>query len=1485
MARLPPIPPPPSSMPCGVALAQTPVPPRARPSRARPPLAPRAARIPPPHPADEWADVALVPMSTLSPFPPFAGERGASPWLPSGVDTPPIHAFGPGEREPPRAPPVRVRGVDLVTESERLARRLHTLREAQEIPLDRGREMAKALPSAEWLRAARRTPAELEDAARDLGHIEQSVAEYEAQAARRAALRDATKTGSIEVAAGVRRDGSSVSVWATTLDLVREVGTRVLWADRSRVDADNSMIEPVVAVVHGQRRAQWRVAFYDVPTARAVLLAADAALHRPGVIVHPIQEEDPLAGTVPLPPAFEPPVKAPEAPRLPPYGVFLLRVPAATWQRIDAGKRAKLANNVRAKKEMIDDGQGMQFGPLLGVSADALASSLRTLVRDPVAYLEDVTAQWDVLGGLVKETLAELNIPYLNAPDGRDSLVRLVAKGIPQAYAEALGKAVNASVFTPDGKEWPLASAEPAEMRVPRTEFEIPIENLPAFEKRMAMLIAKAAKVKQDAPSFAKVGEPFSKQVDVQVEKLNPNGEGTVLVTVRRPYLVQRVRVEGLAPRLRGWDVIGILEPTATGENKVYAVGRFPLSMKYRNTGVRCDHCHLIRARAKVVVLRNDAEGRELQVGLACLKDFTGHDSPEAVAAFAEMIYAALGEFDELGDFGRGGGKHGYDLPAFLAHVAELVLRYGFASKNAVEQGKARITTADLTTLWMDGNGKNLAAILGFPPWTPPSPAAVELGQNSLAWAQAIPAGQNDRYLNNLRVTSREDAVYRNGLGLAASIVPAYQRAYGQMQERKAQEAALKRPAAHVGKVGEGWEGCVVVFFTLATEDSSLIVGNTLEPGTGTPTPDVVSWWRRDTMTPPPEKGTIVKVRGTVKEHRFREDKRTQEQRPESSLTRVTARWWPLFLGRQPWQMTRAEWDSNPLVVGWRSRAKIEAEVPWSLSPSAWAARQGLPPDPDRPETNEWWSPHKEAARALYDREYKAWAAANEAQHRMYEEELARLDVWLAQHGVPAGREMLPTDNEPLLDHGQVVREAYEMGFPVPGAVLADYSTMVAEVAAAREAVAREAAAKEARKRKKGEAATPDTPDARALGGPYGAFLRDVLARRTAGEAAFFAVRNRVAPPVKIGATTVDTETFYEASSPPSSPTLTSEHPNGRAAYDAEPRRVALFPKGLTLQVATPMRQGFKWTTAQEAPYDDAAPAKAAAWLLFEAVPPSPRDAASWGDGGDAAFAAAQVALDDALQYLREAVFFDYSQLSERAKLKLSAAEIEEMARKQHEYAAQLIAGQFADYERGRHREDLNRTHFLPYVITLVKAAAHTDATFVTRASVALRETLRPLAKVSPSSAAQIDGWFAGPWFERVVRAQTDALLQAQIAALNAFLAARGIAHVETADRRALFLAQALGEEIARARGHLEAVARDPAPAATARVASLYALHDWLARVASKRDPSIALLAQELLLGYAQGRDPDGWAMSTFVASFGPLVATYRKRLKTKPSA
>lgn len=388
--------------------------------------------------------------------------------------------------------------------------------------------------------------------------------------------------------------------------------------------------------------------------------------------------------------------------------------------------------------------------------------------------------------------------------------------------------------------------------------FSILSRDMDAFRGAFAKLARRAEKLGVERPTFSVLGEKVIKAVidDATGEVLKPGAR------------VTDVTVSGQAPKLNGWALAAKIQHGESG-NILYAVPGVDADLTpYREVASDCDHCKTRRYRNDTFVVVGD--GNTLQVGRTCLKDFTGHKSPEAIARWAELlsVFVQANDFDP-DSVGMGNGEPVVALREFLAQAAHEIALNGWLSRGAardrgyVEQSTANqvwgvlfMTAATAERLGSFEVERLQASAVDFEKAT----AIMEYAEGYFDAADES-GEQLDDYEWNLRMVVQGMSVDYRASGLAASIVPWYERKIGReiARKRRAEQAAN---SVHVGKIKERREfkGVTVerVFdnegqygwthFHIMTDAD----GNCLT-------------WRSSSRRMDP--GTVVDLKGTVKDH------------------------------------------------------------------------------------------------------------------------------------------------------------------------------------------------------------------------------------------------------------------------------------------------------------------------------------------------------------------------------------------------------------------------------------------------------------------------------------------------------------------------------------------------------------------------------------------------------------------------------------------
>lgn len=323
--------------------------------------------------------------------------------------------------------------------------------------------------------------------------------------------------------------------------------------------------------------------------------------------------------------------------------------------------------------------------------------------------------------------------------------------------------------------------------------YRVPVDNLAALRTAVERLTRRAAKLDLDPITLT--------DADTEIVEREEHG-----VRVGQEY--RYVVLAGPRPQLAGWAFIAVLEHDHEGDQPRAIIRRVPQGTwgetpdadlaAYRTAQARCEHCDTLRRRNDTYLVQSEA-GEIKQVGSSCLRDFTGHPSPDAIARLAESFadLAEDAEDAERDEPGVGGGLVLYPVDAYLTFVAQEIRLNGWTPRSrAAGYGDATADRA-LQAIRAATRGAKIAL---------PEPADDETARNALAWVRDTLAHKSDLsdFEHNLIVAVDGDHLVERRAGIAAAAINAYRR------ERERQ-AAAEQDAGHLGAIKQRLDVTVTV--------------------------------------------------------------------------------------------------------------------------------------------------------------------------------------------------------------------------------------------------------------------------------------------------------------------------------------------------------------------------------------------------------------------------------------------------------------------------------------------------------------------------------------------------------------------------------------------------------------------------------------------------------------------------------------------------
>lgn len=320
---------------------------------------------------------------------------------------------------------------------------------------------------------------------------------------------------------------------------------------------------------------------------------------------------------------------------------------------------------------------------------------------------------------------------------------------------------------------------------------------------KIAMFQKKAIKLGVEPVSMTPTGLSRTLRVIERVATIGYDRDGNPIIETSRKLIDKdkpidggykpvgfvsqtQVTISGESPQLSGWKFTAKLEHMKSGNLVKSLPGGGPVDPRYLSSESVCEHCAKSRTRNETYVVTHD-DGRQMQIGSSCLKDFLGHVNALDFAKAMEQQSAFFSEIAAMSDGGdpesdgggrpyRGGYSEGYDLDVFMGAVLRIVREDGAFVSKAISGMSGKPPTAEIAWRAIPrgeiGNEKDKAE-----------------AQKVIEWAAGISDDQavKEPYLNNLRVIARDGYVDRRSYGLAASMVAAYRKASSEAEPAKAE--------------------------------------------------------------------------------------------------------------------------------------------------------------------------------------------------------------------------------------------------------------------------------------------------------------------------------------------------------------------------------------------------------------------------------------------------------------------------------------------------------------------------------------------------------------------------------------------------------------------------------------------------------------------------------------------------------------------------
>ena len=310
--------------------------------------------------------------------------------------------------------------------------------------------------------------------------------------------------------------------------------------------------------------------------------------------------------------------------------------------------------------------------------------------------------------------------------------------------------------------------------------YAIPTANIEKLADAFNKLAKRASKLGVTAPTYSIVSTEMVTRKSTGIE-----------------YEVSIVDVTLEIVKFDGWQLVAVVDHNEAGNIFKMLPGAYDIQVPetYRHVGTICEHCGKNRNRTDTYIVMHD-DGSFKQVGKSCLKDFTGHKNPEAIAAFLTILDDILEDEELYADDERINEKFDYvNTKVYLAHVSAMIREKGWMSS-----GKARDLgqppTREFALFNLVDTFKGRKDVIKL------DDSDFEIANQAYAWINDPATECSNEYMTNLRIAcSNGGSAKIKLLGFVASLIPAYQKAMGYEAEKKQAQQVREYVGQVKGKV------------------------------------------------------------------------------------------------------------------------------------------------------------------------------------------------------------------------------------------------------------------------------------------------------------------------------------------------------------------------------------------------------------------------------------------------------------------------------------------------------------------------------------------------------------------------------------------------------------------------------------------------------------------------------------------------------------
>lgn len=380
-----------------------------------------------------------------------------------------------------------------------------------------------------------------------------------------------------------------------------------------------------------------------------------------------------------------------------------------------------------------------------------------------------------------------------------------------------------------------------------------------------------------------KIGVPPLGLEVLSSEERAPDGyEDDLRSQFSRPrvrVLYHRVRLTGETPKMAGWTFLAVLEQHGEAGNVVRVVPGQVLPEGYRAVESWCDHCQVTRRRNETYVVRHD-DGRHLQVGSTCVKDFLGGCDPHKLAEWLAILWQAdiLIASDDDGEDRGPCSEPRFDPLEVLMVTSVLIRKNGWTSRKRAQETNLEPTASQVQACLLSRK---------YPADMLESDKSTATAAYNWAW-NLEPRGE---YEHNLKaLCTRGGWVHCRDLGLLCSTISAWAKVNEMVVTGLLWAKKVKPTSEYQGEVGKRREWDLTMTRVSSSEGS---YGTTHIYRMADEAGNIFTWFAsneiridgREAMA-----GDKLRLKATVKKHEeYRGIKQTILTRATVLETRVAA--------------------------------------------------------------------------------------------------------------------------------------------------------------------------------------------------------------------------------------------------------------------------------------------------------------------------------------------------------------------------------------------------------------------------------------------------------------------------------------------------------------------------------------------------------------------------------------------------------------------